>query len=242
MIARLLLLLIWALVGVTANAQTLTYGPGATTSYRDKGVVYQTFSSRPASVSVTSWTYVEPPTGVGNPFAIESVAATSVFTAAGPEQNVLWAYKPTSPLTIFDTPHQCAEMTMLVKWTPAGADCTASPSSCPFTVSRFGGDYCKHLLSERDASEDFTYATGIVAGQGIDQKVIDYYTRRGQLPIRWQKIDRRIDPASGQASSDTFWRVYKYASNTAWPHLTCVVNTRTNPVTTLPTFSTCAGN
>ena len=135
-------------------------------------------------------------------------------------------------------PTTCAQHSYLMRWKPDASDCVASPSLCQESVQDFGGYLCKASLREQPS---FVTTTTPVSGQGISQAVIDYFNRRGQQALRWERIDRSATGSFG-APADTVWRVYFYKDTGAWPRPWCVVDTTSDPAVSLPSTAACAGN
>lgn len=93
-------------------------------------------------------------------------------------------------------------------------------------------------LADPPRWERWTYATDVVAAQGITRALLEHAARRGERPIRWREIRTAADGDFSTPDS-TEWDVYSYRQGPTWPELACVIHTATDPATTLPTFTDC---
>jgi hypothetical protein len=137
--------------------------------------------------------------------------------------------------TVPTFPTDCTRRTYFVRWAPDGADCTASPASCSESTATIGGAAC---FADPRVQEILTYATDVVAAQGITKALLEHFGRRGERPARWREIRRATDGDFATPES-TEWEVYSYRQGPTWPEIACAVRTATNPATTLPTFTDC---
>jgi len=190
----------------------------------------------PAAVVATAF-LVDPVTGVASQTGTEP--ATDTADGSGTWSVTLGDLDDTSALP---EAGDCTERTLIVQWSPDAADCEAT-ADCAVERFELGGPLCAAAARSDMQSGSFVFATSTEAGQGIDQDVLDFYSLRGQLPIRWRAL-RSGGPAelAGQTSEVTSWEVYFYASSPAPPHLSCVVTTRVDPTSQLPSQASCAGN
>lgn len=237
-------------IGGSAHAQSAWPGvPLPSMVGDDRALAMHFFPSKPTSVAVDAWIVntllvvdvVPDFAGItlDNAQVFSNRAALDVFN-----NDQVYAVSPYDVGNDFwygaADRNPCDEGTLVLRWKPAGADCTANPDSCPYTFNHVGGEACHVALRERWSS--FTYATTTNAGQGIDDKVMSYYSRRGQLPIRWQQISRGPSTKGTEDTNALLFRVYQYKSGLAWPHVSCVVETTINPQSILPSFQLCSGN
>lgn len=225
--------------------------PPALTPGDREALAIQHFPSKPTSVAVDGYLLrANVSGGYDNPTISSGLGAIFADRAAKElvGTNEMWAVSPYAADFFDPDTHECSdEVTLALRWKPNGVDCATDPDECPWTFSRFGGEAC-----DADKGEDhtsFVYATTTNAPQGIDSKVMNYYGVRGQLPVRWQEIkqDWRLSSASGPvgpggADFNKKWRVYFYKSGLAWPHVSCTIDTTTNPNSSLPDPASCVGN
>lgn len=139
-------------------------------------------------------------------------------------------------------PASCGDVqTFTVRFEPAGASCAASPSSCVDTFSKFGGAECPSLAGGGGGGGngfvqvqiDPTFAAETVSAQGITRRVLDHYLRYGQLPTRWRRFDYSALETFGSADR-TVWEVYFYDVESGTPHVSCTVETESDPAVALP--------
>lgn len=142
--------------------------------------------------------------------------------------------------TVTGYPTNCAPKSYYVTFVPDSANCSeaGTPELCATTIVDVGGSAC--LASSDFESPSTIHSRVVVSAQGITQEVIDYYNRRGILPVKWQKFVRASD--MNFASPDyTVWLVYFYTATNAAPRIKCVVPTATDPASALPSSSHCEG-
>ena len=201
----------------------------------DKNVGFMHFPAKPTSVTVDGY-LVRSSDG--------AVLAGPVSVAAVDAFNNDEVYRVNLADSFFDDGSSwdpspiCQEETAVLHWKPAGVTCSSTPAGCPWTFEKFGGEACK--VSTQDFVDSYTFASSTVPAQGIDAAVLTYYGNRGQLPVRWRQKNRSFfNRAQG---TQLVWEVYKYRSSPAPVHLSCVVETTTDPASALPSFSGCVGN
>lgn len=129
----------------------------------------------------------------------------------------------------------CTPRTYVLRWAPDGANCTSTPTSCAISTAQVGGASCS---SDPRVQEIRTYASGVVAGQGITQELLEHYARRGERPLRWREI-RHASDGDFSAPEATEWEVFSYRRGPTWPEVACTVRTTTNPASALPSFAAC---
>lgn len=157
----------------------------------------------------------------------DDLAATQVTRDANSQ--ALWRFDLSS---VTGFPTDCTQKTYLVTWVPDATDCSvgASPTACASQTIEVGGTACAMTGA---VSPDFYHTSTVVSAQGITQTVIDYYGRRGQLPIKWRHTRVATD---GDHSSPDFqwWDVYFYTIENQIPRI-CTVSTTSDPASALPT-------
>jgi hypothetical protein len=221
-------------------------GPGIAGDYipGDKNIAYRWFDTSPASM--TANIYVRPVTGGGTPQFIGTVnASKNTATASAPGNQ--WDVNMSSVVEDVGAPalasylENCAEAYVLVEWKPVGVNCVAS--ACPVDVYRSGGKQCVDRLLSTRSSDSYVYASAPVAEQGITQAVMNYFSARGQLPIRWREFNTPLASHGSFSFQQRRWEVYRY-NPASPPRLTCTVITSTNPNSSFPPpeFTECTGN
>lgn len=194
-------------------------------------LVWHWFSTSPASATANIYRNTKDGVDIAG-ISIGTLTATKRVTTTGATGS-LWSVRLDSVEEGFlgtSWENGCEEVYLLVEWVTAGQNCASSV--CPVDVVRKGGSECASI-SETQIRDSFVFASASVPAQGIDQKVLDYYSKRGQLPIRWREMRTGI--------GNLTWEVYKYRSDSV-PRLSCTVETPLNPATALPDFSACVGN
>ena len=135
-------------------------------------------------------------------------------------------------------PVNCEPKTFLLRWNPDASDCSASPALCVEETAQVGGYLCE---ANPKVQVSYVHASTVQSAQGINQSVMDYFNRRGQLPIRWREIRHATD-LDFSSPDHTSWEVYFYLSTGDFPHLTCTVLTESDPSVSLPSSANCSGN
>jgi hypothetical protein len=142
--------------------------------------------------------------------------------------------------TVSGYPTNCTPKSYYVTFVPDGANCSeaGTPELCATTIVDVGGSACPN--DSEFESDSVVHSRVVVSGQGITQEVLDYYNRRGILPVKWQKFVRAAD-RNFAAPDYTIWLVYFYTSTNNAPRIKCTVPTSTDPSVSLPSSSHCEG-
>lgn len=138
--------------------------------------------------------------------------------------------------TVTSYPTTCAVKGYMIQWIGDAADCIAAPASCVQQTVTVGGDACQAAIASQ--SPFYEYATGVLSLHGITQKVLDYHDRRGELPIKWQKVLIAGDHIFG-TPGDTLWIVYFWTDANNRPRIKCTVPTFSDPAVSLPSSTHC---
>lgn len=178
----------------------------------------------PAGASSVAVDVVEITSGGGTQIGSDRVATRITIDGAPSDAWTL------NLATVPGYPVNCEPRTYVLRWAPDAVSCSSSPSSCIETEAAVGGALCK---ADPRVKAVYTYAAGVVSGQGLTQAVLTYYARRGERPIRWREIRHASDGDFDNPES-TEWEVYFYRAGPTWPELACTVRTTTNPAVTLP--------
>jgi len=142
--------------------------------------------------------------------------------------------------TVTGYPTSCAPKSYYVTFIPDAANCSeaGTPELCATTIVDVGGSACLGAADWESIS--VVHSKVVVSAQGITQNVLDYYNRRGILPVKWRKLARAAD-LNFAASDYTLWEVYFYTSTNNAPRIKCTVPTLSDPAVSLPSASHCEG-
>jgi len=140
--------------------------------------------------------------------------------------------------TVTGYPTSCAPKSYYVTFIPDAANCSeaGTPELCATTIVDVGGSAC--LAAFGWQSESIEHSSVVVSEQGITQEVLDYFNRRGILPVKWQKFAFAAD-LNFAAPDFSLWIVYFYTAAGNAPRILCTVPIYTDPATSLPSASHC---